>query len=166
MKLETLHDLYIEELRDLYSAERQLVDALPKMRKAASSPALRAAFEEHLAETLVHIERLDKIFKVLDASPKGNKCEGMGGLLKEGKHFMKLNGDASVIDAGLIAQAQRGEHYEMAGYGCARTYARLLGFNDAADALQETLNEEGAADKRLTELAEGAINLEAAAAAV
>lgn len=164
MKLETLHDLYIEELKDLYSAESQLAAALPKMAKAATSPELCKAFEEHLAETQVHIVRLESIFKTLDTSPKGHKCKGMEGLLSESKDFMKQGGDESVIDAGLIAQAQRLEHYEMAGYGCARTYARLLGFNEAADRLQVTLDEEGSSDKRLTALAVSVINLEAAEA--
>lgn len=164
MKLETLHDLYVEELKDLYSAESQMAAALPKMAKAATSPELRDAFEGHLAETQAHIDRLEAILDALDTSPKGHKCKGMEGLLSESKHFMKQSGDPSVIDAGLIAQAQRVEHYEMAGYGCARTYARLLGYNEAADQLQITLDEEGASDKRLTELAVSVINLEAAVA--
>lgn len=164
MKVETLHDLYLDELKDLYNAENQLVGALPKMAKAATSPELSEAFEEHLAETQVHIDRLDTIFKHLDASPKGKKCKGMEGLLTEGKDFIKQGGDDSVVDAGLIAQAQRVEHYEMAGYGCARTYARLLGFNEDAELLQASLDEEGACDKRLTELAESTINVEACAA--
>lgn len=164
MKMETLQALYIEELKDLYSAENQLSKALPKMAKTASSAELREAFEEHLAETQVHIDRLESIFKTLDASPKGKKCKGMEGLLLEGKDMMEEEGDESVIDAGLIAAAQRVEHYEMAGYGCARTYARLLGFDQAADQLQTTLEEEGACDRRLTELAETVINLEAAEA--
>ena len=164
MKLETLHDLYIEELKDLHSAESQMAEALPKMAKAATRPELCEAFNEHLAETQVHIDRLECILKDLETKPNGHKCKGMEGLLTESKHFMKQDGDPSVIDAGLIAQAQRVEHYEMAGYGCARTYARLLGFNEAADQLQTTLEEEGASDKRLTELAETVINLEAAEA--
>ena len=164
MRLETLHDLYLEELKDLHSAETQIAGALPKMAKAAASRKLREAFEEHLAETGIHIERLERIFRDLDVSPKGHQCLGMEGLLSENRDFMKQSGDESVIDAGLIAQAQRVEHYEMASYGCARTYARLLGFHEAASLLQSTLDEEGASDKRLTELAETVINIEASAA--
>jgi len=164
MKPETLHNLYVDELKDLHSAETQLADALPEMAKAAGSPDLREAFEEHLAETQVHIDRLESILKALEAKANGHKCKGMEGLLAESKHLMKQGGDPAVIDAGLIAQAQRAEHYEMAGYGCARTYARTLGFHQAADQLQTTLDEEGASDKRLTELAERVINLEAAEA--
>lgn len=164
MKLETLQDLYVGELKDLYSAENQMAAALPKMAKAAASPELREAFKDHLAETQVHIDRIEIIFEGLAGTPKGKKCKGMEGLLMEGKDLMGEHGDASVIDAGLIAAAQRVEHYEMAGYGCARTYARLLGFDKAADLLQTTLDEEGASDKRLTELAIRVINLEAAEA--
>lgn len=164
MKLETLHDLYVGELKDIYSAENQMAAALPKMAKAATSPELCEAFKGHLAETRVHIDRIEMICEGLAVSPKGKKCEGMEGLLMEGKDMMGNGGDASVIDAGLIAAAQRVEHYEMAGYGCARTYARLLGFDKDADLLQTTLDEEGASDKRLTELAISVINLEAAEA--
>jgi len=161
MTLATLHDLYVDELKDLYNAENQLLKALPKMAKAASAPQLAAAFTDHLAETEVHIERLVGIFKKLDENPKGKKCKAMEGLLTEGKDLMAMDADPSVMDAALIAAAQRVEHYEMAGYGCVRTYARLLGDEEAADLLQETLDEEGAADKKLTELAETVINAEA-----
>lgn len=164
MKLETLHDLYVGELKDLHSAESQMADALPEMGKAAMSPELCGAFEEHLTETQIHIDRLESILNALEISPKGHKCRGMAGLLSEGAYLMKQEGDPSVIDAGLIAQAQRVEHYEMAGYGCARTYARLLGFNEAANLLQTTLDEEGASDERLTELAISVINPEASEA--
>jgi ferritin-like metal-binding protein YciE len=162
MKLGSLHDLYLDELKDLYSAENQLVKALPKMAKAANAPELRAAFEEHLEETRNQVKRLERIFKELDASPRGKKCKGMEGLIEEGKEILGEDADANVLDAALIAAAQRVEHYEMAGYGCVRTFARLLGYDDAADLLQETLDEEGAADKKLTQLAESVINVEAA----
>jgi ferritin-like metal-binding protein YciE len=161
MKLETLHDLYVDELKDLYNAEHQLLKALPKMAKAASDPQLAKAFTTHLAETEGQVERLEKIFKTLDASPKGKTCKAMQGLLEEGKDVMSEDADPTVMDAALIAAAQRVEHYEMAGYGCVRTFARLLGYEDAAALLQKTLNEEGAADKKLTKLAETVINVEA-----
>lgn len=163
MKLATLHDLYVDELRDLYSAEHQLLKALPKMVKAATAPELAEAFNDHLEQTQEQVERLVTIFRKLDVSPKGKTCKAMEGLLEEGKDLMKEKADPSVMDAALIAAAQRVEHYEMAGYGCVRTYARLLGDDEAADLLQETLNEEGAADQRLTSLAESVINLEAVA---
>jgi ferritin-like metal-binding protein YciE len=158
MTLATLHDLYVDELRDLYNAENQVLKALPKMAKAATAPKLAAAFADHLAETKVHIERLETIFERLDASPKGKKCKAMEGLLAEGQELMAQDAAASVMNAALIATAQRVEHYEMAGYGCVRTYARLLGEEQAADLLQATLDEEGATDKKLTELAESVIN--------
>ena len=163
MKLKTLHDLYVDELKDLYNAENQLLKALPKMAKAASDPQLAQAFTDHLEETAGHVDRLEKIFKKLDASPKGKKCKAMEGLLEEGKDLMAEDAAPSVMDAALIAAAQRVEHYEMAGYGCVRTYARLLGYEEAADLLQETLDEEGTADKKLTDLAETIINAEAVA---
>lgn len=165
MTLSTLHDLYVEELKDLYNAENQLLKALPRMAKAAADPKLAKAFTDHLAETKEQIERLEKIFKKLDASPKGKSCKAMAGLLAEGKEVMAEDADPSVMDAALIAAAQRVEHYEMAGYGCVRTFARLLGYAEAADLLQTTLDEEGAADKRLTDLAESVINVEAVAPA-
>lgn len=163
MKLNSLHDLYVDELKDLYNAENQILKALPKMAKAASSPDLAQAFQDHLEETEGQVARLDKIFKKLDVNPKGKKCKAMEGLLEEGKEVMEEDADPVVRDAALIAAAQRVEHYEMAGYGCVRTFAQLLGYDDASDLLQETLDEEGAADKKLTELAESVINAEAAA---
>ena len=163
MKLESLQDLYVDELKDLYSAEHQLLKALPKMAKAASAPELAKAFTDHLEETKGQVERLDKIFKKLDVSPKGKTCKAMEGLLAEGKEVMAEDADPTVMDAALIASAQRVEHYEMAGYGCVRTFARLLGYGDEADLLQQTLNEEGSADKKLTKLAETVINAEAVA---
>jgi ferritin-like metal-binding protein YciE len=161
MALDSLHNLYVNELKDLYNAENQLVKALPKMAKAATTPGLKAAFEEHLEVTRTQVERLDKIFGELGVSPKGKKCKAMEGLIEEGKEVLEEDGDEAVIDAALIAAAQRVEHYEIAGYGCARTFAKLLGYNDAARLLQETLDEEGDADKKLTELAETSINIEA-----
>lgn len=163
MKLATLHDLYVDQLKDLYNAEHQLLKALPKMAKAASDDRLVQAFTDHVDETKGHVERLEQIFTDLDVSPKGKKCKAMEGLLEEGKETMAENADATVMDAALIAAAQRVEHYEMAGYGCVRTYARLLGHDQAAIELQKTLDEEGATDKYLTELAETVINAEAVA---
>ena len=166
MKLETLHDLYVNELRDLYNAEHQLLKALPRMAKAASAPQLAKAFTDHLTETKSQIDRLEKIFKKLDASPKGKTCKAREGLLEEGKEVMAEDADPMVMDAALIAAAQRVEHYEMAGYGCVRTFARLLGDEQAAGLLQDTLDEEGAADKKLTKLAETVINIKAVAPVV
>jgi ferritin-like metal-binding protein YciE len=160
MKMKTLHDLFVDELKDLYSAETQLTKALPKMAKAASSDELREAFESHLEETQGQIKRLDKIFKKLDASPKGKKCKAMEGLVEEGKEAIELDAEDAVRDAALIAAAQRVEHYEMAGYGTVRTYAQLLEMEDAVELLQETLDQEGAADQKLTEIAQS-INVEA-----
>lgn len=161
MKLETLRDLYVEQLQDLYSAETQLVEALPKMAKGASNAQLQAAFKEHLAETKQHVQRLEKIFKQLGTEPGSTKCKGMEGLIKEGDEMIKTKGDPAAIDAGLIAAAQRVEHYEIAGYGCVSAYALQLGETQAVSQLQETLDEEGATDKKLTRLAEQVINLEA-----
>jgi ferritin-like metal-binding protein YciE len=161
MKLKTLQDLYVDELKDLYNAEHQILKALPKMIKAASSPELAAAFEDHMNVTEGQVVRLEKIFKMLDVSPKGKKCKAMEGLLAEGQELMGEEAEPAVMDAGLIAAAQRVEHYEMAGYGCVRTFARLLGDNKAADLLQQTLDEEADADKKLTDLAETVIDIEA-----
>ncbi len=161
MKLESLKDLYLEQLRDLYSAETQIVDALPKMAEAATSPDLKKGFNDHLRQTEEHVRRLERIFQSLQENPKGETCEGMKGLLKEGSKMMKTSGDPSVIDAGLIAAAQRVEHYEMAGYGTVRTYAEMLGQNEHVSLLERTLQEEEQTDERLTELAESHINQEA-----
>jgi len=161
MKLHSLHDLYVSELKDLYSAENQLVKALPKMAKAATSPELRQAIEEHLEVTKGQVERLDKIFDGLGVKPKGRSCKGMEGLIDEGKELLKANAEPMVLDAAIIGAAQRVEHYEMAGYGCVRTYARMLGYGEAANLLQKTLDEEGEADKKLTRIAESSINIEA-----
>lgn len=163
MELNTLHDLLIDELKDLYNAETQLLKALPKMAAAASAPELKAAFEDHLGETEGHVARLQKICEELECSPKGKKCSAMQGLIEEGAEIIKCKGNAAVKDAALIAAAQRVEHYEMAGYGCARTFAATLGYTSAAELLQETLNEEGSADQKLTELAESIVNVDAEA---
>jgi ferritin-like metal-binding protein YciE len=161
MKLDSLKKLYIEELRDLYSAENQILKALPKMAKAASSPQLQAAFNEHLEQTKTQVQRLETIFEKLDESPKGKTCKAMEGLVEEGQELMSEKAEPEVLDAGLIAAAQRVEHYEIAGYGTVRTYAQLLKETQAAKLLQETLDEEGETDKKLTQLAESMINLEA-----
>jgi len=162
MKLESLKDLYLEQLKDLYSAETQIVDALPRMAEAANSADLRKAFNDHLRQTEEHVRRLERIFQDLQESPKGHTCEGMKGLLKEGSEMVKMKGEPSVLDAGLIAAAQRVEHYEIAGYGCVRAFATLLGNEEAARVLEETLKEEKETDERLTELAMSEINEEAA----
>jgi ferritin-like metal-binding protein YciE len=164
MKIDSLQELLVEELRDLYSAENQILKALPKMAKNASSRELRTAFEGHLKETEGQVERLDTIFDELGVSPKGKKCKGMEGLIEEGKELMEEDIEDEVLDAGLIAAAQRVEHYEIAGYGTARTYAELLGMNQAARLLESTLKEEKAADQKLTAIAEN-VNVEAAEAA-
>ena len=161
MEMESLRELYIDELKDLYSAEKQLVKALPKMAKNATNPELRQAFENHLAETEGHVERLEQIFETLESTPRGKKCVGMEGLIEEGSDLIKENPDPDVLDAGLISAAQHVEHYEMAGYGTVRTYARQLGFEEQADLLQQTLNEEGETDHLLTRLAESGINVAA-----
>ena len=156
-----LEELLQDELKDLYSAENQIIKALPRMAKAATSPELKRAFERHLEETRRQVERLEAIGEELELKLTGKKCVGMEGLIKEAKELISERPDPDVLDAGLIAAAQHVEHYEMAGYGTMRTYARLLGFNDQADLLQQTLDEEGEMDKLLTELAERMINLEA-----
>jgi ferritin-like metal-binding protein YciE len=161
MKLDSLKALYIEELRDLYNAENQITKALPKMAKAATSPELKQAFEMHLEETQGQIGRLEQIFEALGESPKGKTCKAMQGLVEEGEEILKAKADPMVRDAALIAAAQRVEHYEIAGYGTVRTYAKLLKEQKAAKLLQATLDEEGATDEKLTSLAEGGINIEA-----
>ncbi|MBL8879763.1 MAG: ferritin-like domain-containing protein [Phycisphaerales bacterium] len=160
--MESLQDLYHEELADLYSAEQQLVKALPKMAAAAHHPSLRSALESHLEETKAQVERLETLIKRADGKPKSKTCQAMKGLIEEGSEMMKNRGEAAVIDAGLIGAAQRVEHYEIAGYGCARTYAELLGDQEAVMLLQETLEEEKSADAKLNSLAKQVINIEAA----
>ena len=164
MSLDSLHDLYVDELKDLYNAENQLLKALPKMAKKAAAPELKAAFTEHLEVTRTQVGRLEQIFEALEVSPKGKKCKAMEGLVAEGAEVIGEGGEPAVVDAALIACAQRVEHYEMAGYGCVRTFATLLGYDEAAKLLQATLDEEGEADKKLTALAETVINVEADAA--
>ncbi len=154
MELQTLQDLLIHELKDLFSAENQIIKALPKMAKAASDTQLTAGFKTHLEETKEHAVRLERILKSHDQSTRGPKCKGMEGVIKEGAEMIEEDAEDEVRDAGLISAAQRVEHYEMAGYGTARTYAHLLGDNQGAKLLQKTLDEEGATDKKLTQLAE------------
>jgi ferritin-like metal-binding protein YciE len=163
MKLKTLQDLFHHELKDLYSAENQLVKALPKMAKAATHEDLRAGFETHLAETEGHVARLEKIAEALDLKLGGHKCKAMEGLIEEGAELISEDADDNVRDVGLIGSAQRVEHYEIAGYGTARALATLLGHDDAAKLLTETLDEEKATDQKLTELAESAVNADAPA---
>ena len=162
MKLNTLADLLLHELKDLYSAENQLVKALPKMAKAATNEELKAGFEEHLEQTKGHVERLEKIAGTLDKKLTGHKCKAMEGLVEEGGELISEDAEDHVRDAGLIGAAQRVEHYEMAGYGTAISLARTLGHDDIADILEQTLEEEKATDAKLTELAESAVNAEAA----
>jgi ferritin-like metal-binding protein YciE len=158
MKLDSLEKLYVHELKDLYSAEKQLVEALPKMEKAASNQELKQAFATHLKETRTHVSRLESIFKKLEFEPGGHKCEAMAGLIKEGESFVSSDIEPEVLDAALVAAAQRVEHYEMAGYGTARAFAEKMGDHEAADILQQTLNEEGHANQTLTRLAERSLN--------
>jgi len=155
MRLQTLNDLFVDQLQDLYSAERQLVEALPKMASAASHDELREAFEQHLHETQDHVNRLTEIFGGMGVAPTGAKCEGMEGLIREGERVIGAEGDPTVRDAALIAAAQRVEHYEIAGYGTVRTIADELDLDDAQDLLDQTLDEESNADKLLTKIATG-----------
>jgi len=161
METNRLKHLYVEELKDLYSAENQLLKAIPEMAKASSSGDLRDGFMEHLGQTKEHVARLEKIFKALGESPKGKKCKGMEGLIKEGAELIEEDPAPEELDAGLISAAQRVEHYEIAGYGCVSTYAKILGEDQAVSLLRQTLEEEKETDEKLTELA-GSINLEAA----
>jgi ferritin-like metal-binding protein YciE len=161
MAMDSLKDLYVEQLRDLYSAETQILKALPMMAERASNPQLKSAFTEHERVTHDQVKRLEAIFDGMGEKPGGHHCKGMEGLLKEGQEMIKEKGDPSTIDAGLIAAAQRVEHYEIAGYGCVRTYAERLGMQDHARTLQQTLEEEGQTDHRLSALAESIINPQA-----
>lgn len=160
-KTTTMDDLLLDELRDLYDAEKQLTKALPKMAKASSSDQLRAAFEEHLQQTEGHVERLEQIFEQLGQKASGKKCAAMSGLIKEGEDIASDTSEDSVRDAGLIAAAQKVEHYEISGYGSVRTHAQLLGHDPAVRLLEETLEEEKQADHKLNSLAESMINEEA-----
>lgn len=161
-KVTTMEELFYDELRDLYDAENQLTKALPKMAKACASEELRNAFEEHLQQTEGHVERLERIFEAAGEKPTGKKCAAMAGLIKEGDEMVSNTDEDSVRDAGLIMAAQKVEHYEMSGYGSARTHAELLGNTQAVSLLEETLREERAADEKLTGLAEDSINASAA----
>lgn len=161
MKLETLNDLYIHQLKDLYSAEKQLIKALPKMARAATNEKLRAGFETHLEETKEHANRLEHLLSNLNQTTRGPKCKAMEGLIEEGKELMEEEADPEVLDVGLIGAAQRVEHYEIAGYGTARSLAELLGHKEGQKLLQKTLDEEGATDKKLTDLALSEINISA-----
>ena len=158
MALDTMHDLMINELQDLHSAETQLVKALPKMAKGATTPSLRKAIEDHLEQTHEHVARLDQIFELLGVSSRGKKCKGMEGLLTEGEEMLDEEGDETVKDAGLIAAAQRVEHYEMAAYGSTLAFATLMGHTDVAELLELTLSEEKAADALLSSIAEDDVN--------
>jgi len=161
MEMQSLKELYIDELKDLYSAEKQLVKALPKMAKNATNPELKDAFTTHLQETEGHVERLEQIFEMLGERAGGKKCKGMEGLIEEAKELLEEDATEEVLDAGMISKAQHVEHYEMAGYGTVRAYARLLGLDEQADLLQETLDEEGHANDLLTQIAESSVNVEA-----
>jgi ferritin-like metal-binding protein YciE len=160
--MDSLQELYVEQIKDLYSAENQILKALPRMMKVASSPDLKKAFAKHERQTREHAKRLERIAKELGEKPTGKKCHGMEGLIEEGKELMKEKPAPDVLDAGLISAAQHVEHYEMAGYGTVRTWARLLGYERQAQLLQTTLEEEEQTDKELTALAEAFVNEEAA----
>jgi len=160
-KMATLEDLYTDMLKDLYSAEKQLVKALPKMAKNAQSPDLQKAFQEHLRQTEGQVERIERIFSEMGGSPRGKKCVGMEGLIAEGNELLQEDAEPDVLDAGLIAAAQKVEHYEIASYGTARTWAERLGYTKAARLLQETLDEESMANEKLTKIAESHVNMEA-----
>lgn len=153
-----LSDLFVQQLKDLYDGEQQLTEALPLMAQAANSSRLKNAFEEHFRQTQGHVQRLEQVFRALNCEPERETCPAMKGMIKEGNEMMSAKGDPSVRDAALIAAAQRVEHYEMAGYGSARTFAHQLGRDDLAHILQQTLDEEGEADKKLTSIAESGVN--------
>ena len=157
-KMNSLDDLFVHELRDMYNAEKQITAALPRMAKATEAPELKKAFETHLAETEKQIERLEKCFELLGIPARGKKCEGMAGIIEEGKSVLEMEGDANVIDAALIASAQKVEHYEIGSYGTAIAWAEALGLTEVAEVLNETLAEEKAADEKLSALAESGIN--------
>lgn len=161
MKLHSLEDLFYEEVRDMFDAEKQLIKALPKMAKAASTDELRQAFEEHLDQTRGHVERLEQVFESLGKKARGKSCQAMQGLIEEGADLIDADAEPRVLDAGLIAAAQRVEHYEMAVYGCLLTWARQLNNSEAAELLEQTLNEEKEADQKLTQIAESVVNLAA-----
>ncbi|MEP6730937.1 MAG: ferritin-like domain-containing protein [bacterium] len=161
MPLESLSDLYLEELKDLYSAENQILKALPKMIKAATNPELKKAFTDHLEQTRGHVDRLVQICEDLGKTAKGKKCMGMEGIIKDGSDLIQEKPEADVLDAGLASAAQHVEHYEMAGYGSVRTWAEQLGYQNHVTLLQQTLDEEKAADRLLTQIAESSLNADA-----
>jgi ferritin-like metal-binding protein YciE len=161
MKLKTIEDLLHNQVRDLYDAEKQLVKALPKLAKAASSPKLRKAFEDHLSQTKGQVARLEEVFRHLHHSPKGKTCEAMKGLIEEGEEMIEVQAEPEIRDAGLIAAAQKVEHYEIAGYGCLRTWAEQLSLGEVSRLLEETLKEEKQADELLTQIAEREVNVHA-----
>lgn len=163
MNFDSFETLFLDQLQDLYDAEQRLVKALPQMAQAAHEPSLKSAFQDHLRQTENHVKRLERVFQIMGKSAEGKTCQAMKGLVEEGQEVVSASGDSDVKDAALIAAAQRVEHYEIAAYGTARTFARHLGKNDAAQLLQQTLDEEGATDKKLTQLAERTINAQAAA---
>ena len=162
-EFDSMQDLLVNQIQDLYDAENRLVEALPKMAEAAHSPQLKQAFQSHLEETRGHVGRLEQVVEALGQQPKRETCQAMKGLIAEGEEAIKAKGDPAVKDAALIAAAQRVEHYEMAAYGTARTLANQSAYDLAANVLQETLEEEKAADRRLTEIAESSVNRQAAA---
>jgi len=157
-KLNSLKDLFVDELKDVLNAEKQIIGALPKMQKAAANPDLAMAFEEHLAQTREHVTRLEQVFAIASETVASKKCRAMEGIIDECKEMLEEEGEPAVLDAALIACAQRVEHYEIAAYGTLRTYARMLGFSDAEEILQRTLDEEAQTDEKLTQLAENFIN--------
>ncbi len=161
MKLGSFQDLFVDQLKDVYSAERQIIQALPKMAKAASDPQLQQAFQEHLEQTQHQKDRLDQVFQNLGASSGRKKCVGMEGLINEGQELIDNGGAPEVIDAGLIAAAQKVEHYEISAYGTLRSFARMLGNDQVAGLLQQTLDEEAQTDEKLTQLAERSVNTQA-----
>lgn len=161
MELKTLNDLFVHQLKDLYGAEQQLLKAMPKMQEMTSSNELKQAFTQHMQETKNQVTRLESVFESLGMDPEAEKCKAMEGLLKEAEDFMSQNADKEVMDAGLIASAQRVEHYEIAGYGTACTYAKYLGHTEAFNLLKETLSEEKKTDELLTQIAESSINIKA-----
>ena len=159
LELNSLEDLFVSQLEDLYDAEHRILKALPDVIEKSATPSLKNAINHHLEQTKHHVERLDQVFEILGRSPEGHTCEAMKGLLKEGEEVLTAKGDPDVKDAAIIAAAQRVEHYEMAGYGAARTFAQQLGYDQAAGLLQSTLEEEKSADRKLTEIAESQINV-------
>ncbi|MBX7157804.1 MAG: ferritin-like domain-containing protein [Verrucomicrobiae bacterium] len=163
MKLENLHDLFVNELKDVYHAEKQLVKALPKIAKKAHSQRLRSAVEKHLDQTKTHVERVESVFEMIGKSPSGKTCQAMEGILEEGEELLSEKASPATLDAGIICGAQKVEHYEIATYGCLRTFANHLGLDKAAELLGQTLKEEEETDRLLTELAESEINVEATA---